>query len=108
MNYHSIAIIAVVSLVTVALRVIPFCIFTGERKSPAIITYLGNALPFSIMGMLVVYCLRGITFLSSPFGLPEIIAGTVVVLLHLWKRNTLLSIIAGTVVYMLLIQLVFT
>ena len=108
MNYiHSIALIAVVALVTIALRFLPFAVFNGKRKTPEIVTYLGRVLPFAIMGMLVIYCYKGISFITSPFGIPELIAGAVVIVLHLFRRNTLLSIVGGTVTYMLLIQLVF-
>ena len=104
---HSAALIAVIALVTIGLRFLPFLIFGGNRQTPAYITYLSKVLPFAIMGMLVVYCLRNISFAASPFGIPELIGCAVVVSLHLWKRNTLLSITGGTVCYMLLIQLVF-
>jgi len=108
MNHtYSIAMIAVIALVTVALRVLPFLIFGGKKETPAFITYLGKVLPFAIMGMLVVYCLKGISLVQAPYGLPEILAVATVVLLHLWKRNTLLSIVGGTVLYMVLIQVVF-
>ena len=101
-----ILLIAVIAVVTIALRFLPFLIFRN-RQTPKYIAYLGRVLPFAIMGMLVVYCLRGISLTSMPFGLPELIACALVVALHLWKRNTLLSIIGGTVCYMLLVQLVF-
>lgn len=104
---HSAALIAVIALVTIALRFLPFLIFVGNRQTPAYITYLSKVLPFSIMGMLVIYCLRNISFAAAPFGIPEVIGCAVVVMLHLWKRNTLLSITGGTVCYMLLVQLVF-
>lgn len=106
-NLHSAALIAVMSLVTIALRFLPFLIFGENRKTPEIITYLGKVLPYAIMGMLVVYCLKGISFTTSPYALPELISCAAVALLHLWKRNTLLSIGGGTVCYMLLVQLVF-
>lgn len=106
-DFHSSLLIAVIAGVTICLRFLPFIIFSGKRKTPPFITYLGRVLPYAIMGMLVIYCLRNISFTSSPFGLPELSASAAVVLLHLWKRNTLLSIIGGTVCYMLLIQLVF-
>lgn len=106
-NLHSILIISVASLVTIALRFLPFIVFGRGRKTPEIITYLGRVLPFAIMGMLVVYSLRNISFTAMPFGLPELIACLVVVLLHIWRRNTLISIAGGTVAYMLLVQLVF-
>ena len=106
-DLHSGLIIAVIALVTAALRFLPFLIFSENRKTPPIVSYLGRVLPYAIMGMLVVYCLKGVSFASFPFGLPELIACATVVLLHIWKRNTLLSIGAGTVCYMLLVQFVF-
>lgn len=104
---YSAIMVAVIALVTIALRFAPFLIFGGKKKTPEIITYLGKVLPYAIMGMLVVFCLKGITPLTFPHGLPELIASVVVILLHVWKRNTLLSIIGGTACYMVLIQLVF-
>lgn len=107
MDKHAILLIIVVSVVTILLRFLPFIIFNDKKEPPKIITYLGNILPFSVMAMLVVYCFKDICITHFPFGLPEIIAGTIVVLLHVWKKNTLLSIISGTIVYMLLIQFIF-
>jgi len=104
---HDILLVAVVALVTAFLRFLPFLIFGENRKTPPLITHLGQVLPFAIMGMLVVYCLKDVSFRSGSFGIPELIGCAVVVLLHIWKRNTLLSIGAGTVCYMLLVQLVF-
>ena len=105
-NLHSVLIIAVSALVTIALRFLPFLIFGENRKTPPLIAYLGQVLPYAIMGMLVVYCLKDID-LTAAFGLPELIGCAVVALLHIWKRSTLLSIGAGTVCYMLLVQFVF-
>lgn len=104
---HDILMVAIVALVTAFLRFLPFLIFGENRTTPPLIAYLGKVLPFAIMGMLVVYCLKDVTFLSGSFGIPEVIGCAVVALLHIWKRNTLLSIGAGTVCYMLLVQLVF-
>ena len=104
---HDVLLIAVAVLVTMATRFLPFLIFGEKRKTPTIIEYLGKVLPCAIMGMLVVYCLKDVSFLSAPFGLPELIACVVVAALHIWKRNSLLSIGCGTVCYMLLVQLVF-
>ena len=106
MNLHSIFIVAVVTVVTIALRFLPFFIFGGKRKTPEIILYLGKVLPYAIMGMLVVYCLRNVTAASISAGAGQLVACISVVLLHLWKRNTLLSIIGGTAIYMLLVQVV--
>ena len=104
---HDILLIVVAVLVTMSTRFLPFLIFGEKRKTPPIIEYLGTVLPCAIMGMLVVYCLKDVSFLSNPFGLPELIACAVVAALHVWKRNSLLSIGGGTVCYMLLVQLVF-
>lgn len=99
--------IAVISLVTILLRALPFLVFSSKEKTPAMVTYLGKVLPYAIMGMLVVYCLKGVDLLGESHGLPELIAVAVTAALHLWRRNTLLSIGAGTAVYMVLVQLVF-
>ena len=106
-DIHAALMIAVIALVTAGLRFLPFLIFGETRKTPPLISYLGQVLPYAIMGMLVVYCLKGLTFTSAPFGIPEIIGCASVILLHIWKRNTLLSIGAGTVCYMLLVQFIF-
>lgn len=98
--------IAVMALVTLALRVLPFLVFAG-RKTPQTIDYLGKVLPFAIMGMLVVYCLKDISFTSVNGCVPMLIASAVVVLSYVWKKNTLISIVGGTVCYMLLIRFVF-
>ena len=106
-NIHAVLTIAVCALVTAGLRFLPFLIFGENRKTPEIIAYLGQVLPFAIMGMLVVYCLKDVSLLNAPFGIPETIGCAAVAGLHVWKRNTLLSIGAGTVIYMLLVQFVF-
>lgn len=104
---YSLLQIGVIAVCTALTRFLPFLIFLAGKKRPAFITYLGKALPYAIMGMLVVYCLKNVSVVSAPFGLPELIAVALVVGLHLWRHNTLLSIFAGTVCYMLLVQLVF-
>lgn len=104
---HDIWMIVVMALATMATRFLPFLIFGENKKTPPLIAYLGKVLPCAVMGMLVVYCLKDVSFLSAPFGLPELIGIAAVALLHLWKRNSLLSIGVGTVCYMLLVQLVF-
>lgn len=102
---HSAILVAVMSAVTVLLRALPFLVF--RKKVPAYVSYLGRVLPPAIIGMLVIYCLKDTTVTAAPFGAPELIAGALVVILQAWKRNALLSILSGTAVYMLLIQLVF-
>lgn len=99
--------IAIVALGTMLTRFLPFIIFPEGKPTPKYIQYIGKALPPAVFGMLVVYCLKNVTLLAGSHGLPELIAVAVVVLLHLWKRQMLLSVAAGTVCYMLLVQLVF-
>ena len=105
-NTYGLLLIGVVALVTMLLRFLPFFVFSGKR-TPEFIDYLGKYLPYAIMAMLVVYCLKGVSFVSAPFGVPEVIAVLVVAGLHVWRRNTLLSIVAGTLCYMFLVQGVF-
>ena len=104
---HDILLIAVAAVVTAATRFVPFLIFRKKDSTPAIVTYLGQVLPCAIMGMLVVYCMKDVPFLQAPYGAPEIIGCLIVALLHVWKRNSLLSIGVGTVCYMLMVQLIF-
>lgn len=104
---QQIGTIAILALGTMATRFLPFLIFRDNKPTPKFIQYLGNALPAAIFGMLVVYCLKDVNVLAYSHGLPELIAILVTVGLHLWKRQTLLSIAGGTVCYMLLVQLVF-
>jgi branched-subunit amino acid transport protein AzlD len=104
---HDVFLILAAVLVTMATRFIPFLIFGKKGKTPPVIEYLGTVLPCAIMGMLVVYCLKDITFLEAPYGIPQLIGCAVVALLHIWKRNTLLSIGIGTVCYMLMVQFIF-
>ena len=104
---HSVLIVVVTVLMTMLTRFLPFLIFRNGHSTPAIITDLGRLLPHAIMGMLVVYCLKDVSWLSQPYGIPEILGCSVVALLHIWKRNSLLSIGGGTVFYMVLVQLVF-
>lgn len=99
--------IGICALGTMATRFLPFLFFSGNRPTPAYIQYLGKALPPAVFGMIVVYCLRSVSWLGPTHGLPEIIAIAVTVGLHLWRRQMLLSIAGGTICYMLLVQLIF-
>ena len=103
----SLLIILAVALTTFATRVIPFLIFPKGKEIPKTIQYLGKVLTPAVIGMLVVYCLKGIRVLTAPYGIPELISVVTVAVLHIWKRNNLLSIGVGTVLYMVLIQVVF-
>lgn len=107
MNFYALIQVLVIALVTILLRFLPFLVFPDEKQRPKIITYLGTVLPFSVMAMLVVYCLKSVSLLTWPHGLPEAMAIIAVVVLHLWKKNTLISIFGGTVFYMVLVQYFF-
>ncbi len=99
--------VAVIALVTAGIRFLPFVLLGRNGKTPRIIEKLGRSLPYAIMGMLVVYCLKGTSFTSAGGFVPALAACLVVGVLYVWKRNTLVSIVAGTVCYMILVQAVF-
>ena len=99
--------VAMCALGTMLTRFLPFLVFREYRPAPKYIQYLGRVLPGAIFGMLVIYCLKNVSLLQYSYGLPELIAIAVTVILHVWQRKMLLSIAGGTVCYMLLIQLVF-
>lgn len=104
---EQIIIIGLCSVATMLTRFLPFLVFSGKRELPRFVQYMGKALPPAVFGMLAVYCLKGVSVLRFSYGIPELIAIAVVILIHLWKRQMLLSIAAGTAVYMALIQTVF-
>ncbi len=103
---EAIIAVAVIAAVTAALRFAPFLLLSG-KETPRVVKYLGKYLPFAVMGMLVVYCLRDVTFTSLSGFLPYLIASAVVVLTYVWRKNTLISIVGGTLCYMALVQFVF-
>ena len=107
MNNHAALVILIMGLVTLATRLLPVLIFGRGEKVPDYILYLGKVVPFTAMGLLIVYCLKDVSVVESPHGLPELIALAVVSGSYLWKRNTILSVVIGTVVYMMLVQMVF-
>ncbi|MBE5884295.1 MAG: branched-chain amino acid transporter AzlD [Lachnospiraceae bacterium] len=104
---HSVAIIGVVALCTLLTRALPFWILGGKREIPQTVKYLGKVLPPAIMVILVIYCLKSVNIFVGSRGIPEFLAVALVVALHCWRKNTLLSIGAGTVFYMILVQAVF-
>lgn len=99
--------ILVVVLGTMLTRYLPFLLFPGNKPTPKYIRYLGNVLPAAVFGLLVVYCLKNVSLLTGSHGIPELVSIAVVIALHLWKRQMLLSIAGGTVCYMLLVQFLF-
>ena len=104
---HAMIVIAVMGLAVLATRIVPVLIFGRGEKVPEFILYLGRVVPYTAMGLLIVYCLRDMPVLDAPHGLPEIISLTVVTVTYLWKRNTILSVVAGTALYMFLVQSIF-
>lgn len=104
---HDILLVAVITLVTLALRFAPFLLFPGGKKIPAPLLYLSRILPSAVMGMLIIYCLKNAAHLTWPFALPELSSIFVVATLQKLRHNTLLSILAGTALYMLLVQTIF-
>lgn len=104
---HAMIVIIVMGLAVLATRIVPVLIFGRGEKVPEFILYLGRVVPYTAMGLLIVYCLRDIPILEAPHGLPELIALAVVTVTYLWKRNTILSVVIGTVLYMFLVQSVF-
>lgn len=104
---QSVITIALVVAGTMLTRFLPFLIFPEHKRTPKSIEYLGTILPFAMTGLLVVYSLKDTTVLTWPYGIPQALAVAVVIGVHVWKRNMMLSMIAGTCTYMVLIQTIF-
>lgn len=109
---HLTGVQAIVTILAIAVgtqltRWLPFWLFPEKKEPPAVVLYLGHVLPPAMMGLLVVYCFKNVSWLSGSHGAPELLASAAVVGLHLWKKNVLLSIAGGTVLYMVLVQAVF-
>jgi len=104
---HAMIVILVMGLITFATRIVPVLIFGRGEKVPDYIMYLGKVVPYTAMGLLIVYCLKDVSVMDSPHALPEIISLAVVSLTYLWKRNSIFSVVTGTVLYMVLVQMVF-
>lgn len=104
---HSLILVGVMAVVIALTRFLPFLIFPEGRKRPMVITYLGSVLPYAVIGMLVVYCFKGVNVLQYPWGIPEALAALLTAGLHIWRRNTLISVFSGVAFYMVLVQLVF-
>lgn len=99
--------IAIITLATLLTRALPFLLFPSGKETPPVVRYLGAVLPFSVIAMLVIYCFKNVSLFSGSHGLPELIASAFVIVMHKWRHNLLLSIAGGTVLYMVLVQLVF-
>lgn len=99
--------IAMVVLGTMLTRFLPFVLFPAGRETPKYIQYLGKVLPGAVFGLLIIYCLKNVSIFAGSRGIPEVISIVLVVGLHLWKRQMLLSIAGGTICYMLLVQFIF-
>lgn len=105
---EQIVTIAVCALATMLTRFLPFLIFSENRRTPAFVQYIGKYLPSAIFGMLVIYCLKDVSIFQGSHGIPEAVSIMVTVILHLWKRQMLVSIAGGTISYMLLIHFIFS
>lgn len=99
--------ILTIAAVTFLTRLLPFLIFPANKKTPPFVTYLGRVLPYTIIGMLIVYCFKNINPFKWPCGMPELLASVFVITAHKWKHNLLLSIGGGTILYMFLVQVIF-
>ena len=104
---HAMLIMIVMGLMTLATRILPVLIFGRSEKVPDFILYLGKVVPFTAMGLLIVYCLKDVSIFTESHAIPEILALAVVGVSYLWKKNSILSVVAGTLVYMFLVQKVF-
>ena len=104
---HSLLIVAVMAVFTALTRFLPFLAFPEGRKRPKVITYLGTVLTYALIGMLVVYCFKSVSVFAYPYCIPELLAVVLVIVLHIWKRNTLISVFGGVIFYMVLVQCVF-
>ena len=106
-SMQAVITILMIAVGTQITRWLPFWLFPEKKDPPAVVLYLGRVLPPAMMGLLVVYCFKNVSWLSGSHGAPELLASAAVVVLHLWKKNVLLSIAGGTVLYMILVQVVF-
>ena len=106
-GFETLVMILALAAGTQLTRWLPFLLFGGKKEDPGLVRYLGTILPAAIMAVLVVYCLKGVSWLSAPHGAPELLAIAAVVIVHRWKGNVLLSIAGGTALYMLLVQVIF-
>ncbi|BAH07565.1 branched-chain amino acid transporter permease [Clostridium kluyveri] len=106
-NEYTIVAILIMAVITFGTRLMPFIFWGKDKVTPKYILYIGNYLPPAIMAMLIIYCLRNVSLHAFPFGIPEAIGIITVAILHIWKRNNLISILSGTIVYMVAVQVIF-
>jgi len=100
---RSVLAVVIMSMVTIGLRAFPFILWGRKKETPKLIAYLGKVLPSAVMSMLVIYCLKDTSFTAAAGFLPQLIASAVVILSYLWKKNSLLSIVLGTAVFMIIV-----
>lgn len=106
-NLQALAILACIIIGTMLTRFLPFILFPENKKQPKLVSYLSTTIPAAMMGLLLVYCLKGVQIKSFPHGIPELISISFITAIHLWKRNVLLSIGFGTVLYIILVNFFF-
>ncbi|OCN04547.1 branched-chain amino acid transporter AzlD [Erysipelotrichaceae bacterium MTC7] len=107
MNNHALIVILVCSLLTIVARLLPFIFFPEGKSIPGIVVYFGEYLPLAMIAMLTVYCYQSVDIHTGTHGIPELLATGLVIALHLWRKNMFISIIGGTVFYMVLVQMLF-
>ena len=104
---QQIVTIAMVILGTMLTRFVPFFVFPAGKPTPKYVQYLGNVLPPAVFGLLIIYCLKNVSIFTGSHAIPELLAITLVIALHTWKRQMLLSIAGGTIFYMILVQFIY-
>ncbi|MBO6128827.1 MAG: AzlD domain-containing protein [Pseudobutyrivibrio sp.] len=107
MDRHEIIVMLAMGIATLATRILPVLIFGRGKKVPDYILYLGKVVPYTAMGLLIVYCFKDLSITTKPHALPELIGMVIVVASYLWRRNTILSVVIGTVAYMIMVQFIF-
>ena len=107
MNSHAIIVMIIMGIATLATRILPVLIFGRGKKIPDYIMYLGKVVPYTAIGLLIVYCFRDLSIAETPHAFPELIATIIVVASYLWKRNTIFTVVIGTAAYMAMVQRIF-
>lgn len=103
---QTLIMIGAIALGTMCTRFLPFVLFPDNKEIPSYVVFLGKVLPYAVISLLLVYCFKNVNYLVRPYAFPEIVAVLCIIILHIWKRNYLLSIGGGTVIYMILIQVI--
>ena len=106
-DQSALILIIVMGAVTLATRLLPYLVFGTKDTIPPLIVYLGRIIPYAAMGMLIIYSLKEVSISEAPYGIPEVLSVAAVAISYVWKRSTIFSVLAGTILYMVLVQMVF-